>query len=109
MRVLFPHHSLGEFCTAWPGVTSWLAAIACLVASPLPVLGANWPAWRGDGGGVSDQASLPVVWNASKNILWSTEIEGSGVSSPIVWGNRVFTRLHFADAFRGNDLRKAPS
>ena len=72
-------------------VISSLLVTVCILALPLPVLGANWPAWRGDGSGVSGEASLPVVWGPSKNILWSTEIEGSGVSSPIVWRNRVFT------------------
>jgi len=30
------------------------------------------------------------VWSPTENILWNTEIEGNGASSPVVWGDRVF-------------------
>ena len=72
------------------GVLSSVLVVAPILASPLPVVGANWPAWRGDGSGVSEETDLPVVWGATENILWKTEIEGNGASSPVVWGNRVF-------------------
>jgi len=51
----------------------------------------NWPQWRGsDGTGVSTETNLPAEWNTSKNLRWKTPLPGSGHSSPIVWGNRVF-------------------
>jgi len=51
----------------------------------------NWPQWRGsDGSGVSIETNLPVEWSASKNLKWKTPLSGSGHSSPIVWGNRIF-------------------
>ena len=33
---------------------------------------------------------MPAEWSASKNLRWKTPLPGSGHSSPIVWGNRVF-------------------
>jgi len=51
----------------------------------------NWPQWRGtEGTGVSTETNLPGEWSASKNLRWKTPLPGSGHSSPIVWGNRVF-------------------
>jgi outer membrane protein assembly factor BamB len=50
----------------------------------------NWPQWRGaSGNGVSNEAGLPTRW--SKNdVAWKAPLKGFGVSSPIVWGDRVF-------------------
>jgi len=53
----------------------------------------NWPQFRGPAAaGVSNGAPAPVSWNAAKGegILWKTPIPGIAVSSPIVWGDRVF-------------------
>ena len=46
--------------------------------------GENWPGWRGDGSGVSNEKNLPVKWGVDKDILWKTRIEDNGISSPIV-------------------------
>ena len=51
----------------------------------------NWPQWRGPGGlGVSGEKQLPTEWAPDKNILWKTELPGTGHSSPIVWGDRIY-------------------
>jgi outer membrane protein assembly factor BamB len=51
----------------------------------------NWPQWRGAfGTGVSTEKGLPTDWNRNRNIAWRTELGGLGVSSPVVWGDRVF-------------------
>ncbi len=51
----------------------------------------NWSQWRGsDGTGISTETNLPAEWSSSKNIKWKTPLSGSGHSSPIVWGNRIF-------------------
>jgi outer membrane protein assembly factor BamB len=53
----------------------------------------NWPGWRGPrGDGTSLETGVPTKWNGTTgdNIAWKTEIPGSGHSSPIVWGDRVF-------------------
>lgn len=56
------------------------------------VMAENWPGWRGPtGDGLSAEKDLPAVWDGeSKNLLWKVKIPGSGYSSPIVWGDRVF-------------------
>ena len=58
---------------------------------PFLIAGSNWEGWRGAGGrGVADESALPEEWDATKNVSWKTEIPGRGLSSPIVWGKRVF-------------------
>ncbi len=49
-----------------------------------------WPGWRGDGSGVSPETSLPHTWSPTDNVLWAAAIPGDGLSSPIVWRDRVF-------------------
>jgi outer membrane protein assembly factor BamB len=53
----------------------------------------NWPAFRGEGSaGNGDGQRAVTEWDVAtgKNIRWKTPIPGIAVSSPIVWGNRVF-------------------
>lgn len=51
----------------------------------------NWPHWRGpDGNGVSPESGLPTTWSPTEHIAWKAPLRGLGVSSPIVWGDRVF-------------------
>jgi outer membrane protein assembly factor BamB len=70
-------------------LTSWLIASAVLMTAS--VRAENWPQWRGPGGqGVSSERTLPVEWAPDRNIAWKTELPGSGVSSPIVWRDRIF-------------------
>src|SRR6266404_7024801 len=68
--------------------------VAALTISVLgPLLGAvdQWPQFRGpQSTGVADDAALPETWSATRNVVWKTEIPGSGWSSPIVWGDRIF-------------------
>ena len=75
---------------------SLLAGVTCLagnlasLAAEDPLLSGNWPAWRRDGSGISDEKRLPVFWSETENVRWRTGLPGEGNSSPIVWGNRVF-------------------
>ncbi len=53
----------------------------------------NWPSFRGPrASGIAEGHSLPTTWSVpeGKNIQWRTEIPGLGLSSPIVWGDRIF-------------------
>jgi len=51
----------------------------------------DWPRWRGpSGNGVSSESGLPVQWSASEHVAWKASLAGLGVSSPIVWGDKVF-------------------
>jgi outer membrane protein assembly factor BamB len=57
------------------------------------VSGQHWPSFRGPAAsGVADGSPTPVKWNAAtgENVLWKTPVAGVAVSSPIVWGDRIF-------------------
>ena len=54
---------------------------------------APWPSFRGpNGSGIADGQGIPLEWDsaAKRNIRFATPLEGFSVSSPIVWGNRIF-------------------
>src|SRR6516164_361061 len=56
-----------------------------------PTNAENWPGWRGPTGmGISGESNLPVEWSKANNIRWKVELQGAGVSAPVVWGERVF-------------------
>src|SRR5262245_58424683 len=49
-----------------------------------------WPQFRGpNGSGVAESATLPAEFGPRKNLRWKSSAP-AGVSSPIVWGERVF-------------------
>lgn len=53
----------------------------------------QWSQFRGYmSSGVLDQANLPNSWNVDKNenVLWSKDIPGLGLSSPVIWGDKLF-------------------
>ncbi len=53
--------------------------------------GRYWSRWRGPSGqGVVEGTGYPDTWSATTNVLWKTSVPGSGNSSPIVWGDRIF-------------------
>lgn len=48
--------------------------------------------WRGPRlDGTSTEKNVPVYWSATNNIVWRTELPGSGHASPIVWKEHIFT------------------
>ncbi len=53
----------------------------------------QWPCYRGYlSSGVLDNANLPASFDIQKNtnIKWKTEIPGLGLSSPVIWGDKLF-------------------
>lgn len=51
----------------------------------------DWPQFRGpDGNGVLEKLEHPQEWGNDKNIAWTVDLPGGGLSSPIVQGDRIF-------------------
>jgi len=51
----------------------------------------DWPQFRGPTGqGHATERGLPLEWSESRNILWKTPVPGSGWSSPVVAGGKVW-------------------
>lgn len=95
----------------FPPRISYLAAIAVLCGSvaigaePTAKTAAldNWGQWRGPlATGEAPQGNPPLTWDEADgtNIRWKTEIPGRGLSTPVVWGDRVFltTAIPFGEA-----------
>ena len=63
-----------------------------VIFSALALAGADdWPGWRGPtANGISTSTNVPSSWSADRNIAWKTPLEGRGLSSPVVWGDRIF-------------------
>lgn len=58
----------------------------------------DWNQFRGPGGDMSFTSSnLPEEWGKGKNIKWVTGLDGTGYSSPVVWGNKVFITSAFPE------------
>lgn len=57
----------------------------------------NWPNWRGpQNDGRSSARNVPTIWGREQNIAWRLPLPGWAVSTPVVWGSRIF--LTSADA-----------
>jgi outer membrane protein assembly factor BamB len=52
---------------------------------------ADWTEFRGPSGqGHATDAGVPIHWSASSNVVWKTNVPGSGWSSPVVEGGLVY-------------------
>ncbi len=72
-----------------------LGCLASLAVTSLAQAG-DWPRFRGpNGSGISpDTTPPPMTWSADKNIRWKTKLPGSGLSSPIVVGKKIFVTCY---------------
>ncbi len=62
-----------------------VAGIACFADAA-----DNWPRFRGpNGAGISDARTIPTKWGDG-DYLWKVALPGTGVSSPVVWGQKLF-------------------
>ncbi|MQA31667.1 MAG: PQQ-binding-like beta-propeller repeat protein [Luteitalea sp.] len=59
----------------------------------------QWPQFRGVGAGsVADDPALPDTWSETENVVWRTDIPGSGWSSPVVWNDHIFLTATIGNA-----------
>lgn len=68
-------------------VLSLTALLLAPVAAPKT---GDWPAWRGPAGnGSALKGEYPTRWTP-EDAAWKVELPGTGVSTPIVWQNRIY-------------------
>lgn len=61
-----------------------------LLANCVSSASSNWPQFRGpNASGVAESDKLPVEFSESTNFIWKIELP-SGLSSPVIWGDRIF-------------------
>jgi outer membrane protein assembly factor BamB len=66
-----------------------------------PAQAEEWPQFRGPTGqGHSSEQGLPVEWSESRNVLWKVPVPGSGWSSPVVAGGRIWLTTAVGDSLR---------
>jgi outer membrane protein assembly factor BamB len=76
---------------------SIILTIALVTAIRAPAA-EDWPQFRGPTGqGLSGETGLPVEWSESQNVRWKTAVPGTGWSSPVVAGERVWLTTAVAD------------
>jgi outer membrane protein assembly factor BamB len=69
-----------------------LFLFSSVLSGQLPVE-RQWPGYRGyQSSGVLDKANLPETFDFEKmeNVRWKINIPGMGISSPVIWGNKLF-------------------
>ncbi len=67
-----------------------LLAVCLAVGAGSTLCAGDWAGWRGPhGNGVSSEADVPVRWSNARNVAWKAPLIGYGISSPVVWGDRV--------------------
>src|SRR5262245_30124387 len=74
-----------------------LLASALAAQDPKPVRGpardTNWPQFRGAyARGIANGFPTPTSFDVAKgeNVLWRVSVPGMALSSPIVWGERIY-------------------
>jgi outer membrane protein assembly factor BamB len=78
-----------------PAVAALVALLLAAVPEALrtaPRPGIDWPQFRGiNAQGVAEGPAPATAWNVEtgEQIAWKTAIPGLGLSSPVVWGDRV--------------------
>jgi outer membrane protein assembly factor BamB len=65
---------------------------ACLtLALTLPLCAGDWSQFKGTNAtGVSTEKNLPTEWSKDKGLKWKATLPARGVSSPIVFADRVY-------------------
>ena len=63
-----------------------------------PVTAEDWPQFRGlSGSGATKGAALPTEWSADKNVAWKVKLPGTGLSQPVVVGDKLFVTAAVSD------------
>ena len=75
-----------------PRLLATLAVLVVLTATSLFAQrpGQHWPSWRGPAHTGVSTATVPVTWNDTTNVKWKVPIAGRGMSTPVVWGDKIF-------------------
>jgi outer membrane protein assembly factor BamB len=72
-------------------VRSLVFILLLALALPSSTDAENWPGWRGPlRTGVTTDTGVPTTWSPTENVLWKSAVPGTGISNPVVWGDRVF-------------------
>jgi outer membrane protein assembly factor BamB len=75
---------------SWRWTFGLLGLGACLLLSVNAARADNWPRFRGENGsGVSQEDGFSGPWKPDR-VRWTVPVPGTGHSSPVIWGNKLF-------------------
>ena len=82
-----------------PGLVGFAIAVVTAGLSAAPPE-ASWPSFRGPGATGLGTGEPPTKWDVASGdkVLWKTPIPGLSVSSPIVWGDRIYLTTAVGEA-----------
>ncbi len=73
----------------YPALLGTLAVLLASMFTP-QACAQEWTRFRGPNGtGQSEESTIPAVWSEDET-LWKSKLPGSGNSSPVLWGDRIF-------------------
>lgn len=76
-----------------------IVLLSALLLLPCSLQAQEWPRFRGpNGGGVNTNVQIKPDWTDS-DIQWRVKLSGGGISSPVIWGEKVF--VHSAEEVAG--------
>jgi outer membrane protein assembly factor BamB len=79
---------------------SMIAIVLILILSSC-TKSTNWPQFRGPSANmVEDKNTLPETWSVDKGVKWTYDINGTGWSSPVIWGNNIFIVSTFPEKIK---------
>ncbi len=88
----------------------------CLLPCAFCQAAPEWPRFRGPNGdgtvSESEAAGAPANWSSKENLAWKTPLPGSGSSSPVVSGGKIFLTCYSgygitaSDEASSTDLRR---
>lgn len=62
--------------------------------------GEDWPQFRGPNASGVGAGDPPTTWNvgSGEHVIWRSEIPGLGLSSPTIWGDRIYVTTAISEA-----------
>ena len=82
----------------------YLIASLCLLVFATSALADDWPQFLGPDGSARSSDVVPTKWNDTTNLLWKVDLPGSGSSSPIIVGDKVFVTCYVAGGSGGKRM-----
>jgi outer membrane protein assembly factor BamB len=64
--------------------------LAFLLGSLVTASEGDWAYWRGRDATGMGRGNPPLRWSDTEGIRWKASVPGRGISSPVVWGDRLF-------------------
>jgi len=77
-----------------PSLLSFVVVLVAFLMFGCNYAFADWRQFRGPSGTGITSDRVPDTWDDAKNLKWVVPLPGSGCSSPIVVGNRVFVTAY---------------